>query len=161
MAIYVQIGKKDEIKGNVTAAGHVNWIECGSFQFGVGRAIPMSTGKQTNREASLPSLSEITLTKIMDDSSPYLFQEAVRGESKPITIHVTKTGANQEELVVEYLLTAAMLSGYSVSTGGDAPSESFSVAYTKIEMKYFVWDEGHKKATQIPVFYDLAMVKGG
>lgn len=161
MAIYVQIGKKDEIKGNVSAAGHENWIECHSFQFGVGRAIPMFVGKQTNREASNPSLSEITLTKDMDDSSPYIFQEALKGAAKTITIHITKTGEDQVQNIVEYTLDSSLLSGYSVSSGGDRPTESLSIAYTKIEMKYIVWDEAHKQSSQVPVSYDLGAAKVG
>ena len=161
MAIYVQVGKKDEIKGNVSAKGHENWIECDSFQFGVGRAIPMFVGKQTEREASNPSISEVTLSKNMEDSSPYLFQEALKGEGKQVTIHVTKTGGKQLESVVEYVLGDAMLSGYSVSSGGDVPSESFSLAYTKIEMKYIQWDEAHKKSSQVPVSYDLGQAVAG
>ena len=160
MAIYVQFGNND-IKGNVSAKGHESWIECNSFQFGVGRSIPMYVGKQTEREASHPSISEVTLTKNMDDSSPYLFQEAVRGEGKQVTIHVTKTGAKQLESIVEYILTAAMISSYSVSSGGDVPSESLSLAYTKIEMKYVMWDEAHKKASQVPVSYDLGTATAG
>ncbi|MDB4426389.1 type VI secretion system tube protein Hcp [bacterium] len=153
MAIYLQIGK---IKGNVSAKGHEDWIECSSLQFGVGRAIPMSVGTQSNREASHPSLSEISLSKQMDDSSPYLFQESVVGESKTVKIHVTKTGANQLESIVEYTLDSSLISSYSLSSGGDQPSESFSLSFTKIEMKYVVWDEAHSKSSQIPISYDLA-----
>lgn len=153
MAIYLKIG---DIKGNVSAEGHQDWIECSSLQFGVGRAIPMAVGTQTNREASHPSLSEISITKQMDDSSPYLFQESVVGESKQVQIHVTKTGANQLDSIVEYTLDSALISSYSISSGGDQPSEALSIAFTKIEMKYVVWDEAHSQSSQIPVSYDLA-----
>lgn len=158
MAIYVKIG---DIKGNVSAEGHEDWIECTSLQFGVGRAIPMFVGSQTNREASNPSLSEFTLTKGMDDSSPYLFQESVTGESKTIQIHVTKTGANKLESYVEYTLDSSLISSYSLSSGGDKPVESLSVAFTKVEMKYIVWNEDHTQSSQIPVSYDLATAVTG
>jgi type VI secretion system secreted protein Hcp len=161
MAIYMQYGPKDKMKGNVSAEGHENWIECSSVQFGVGRAIPMMVGKQTNREASNPSLSEVTLTKTMDDSSPYLFQESLKGKGETVTIHVTKTGQEKIEEIVEYKLDQVLLSGYSVSSGGDRPSESISLSYTKIEMKYIVWGEDHTKTTQIPVSYDLGSAKSG
>lgn len=152
MAIYVKV---DGVDGNVTSKGHEKWIECLSFQFGVGRSIPMYVGKQTQREATAPSLSEITLSKEFDDSSPYLFQESVKGISKTVNIHITKTGAGELDNVVEYILSDCLLSGYSVSTAGEAPQESLSLAYTKIEMKYIKWDEAHKKASQVPVSYDL------
>lgn len=158
MAIYLKIG---DIKGNVSSKGHEDWIECSSLQFGVGRAIPMAVGTQTNREASHPSLSEVSISKVMDDSSPYLFQESVVGESKEIMIHVTKTGANQLESIVEYTLSAALVSSYSLSSGGDQPQESLSLAFTKIEMKYIVWNEDHSQASQIPVSYDLATAVAG
>lgn len=152
MAIYVQI---EGIKGNVSAEGHKDWIECDSFQFGVGRSIPMYVGKQTEREASQPSLSEISLTKPMDDSSPYLFQESVKGAAKKVVVHVVKTGTAQLDTIVEYTLESCLVSSYSVSTSGDRPHESFSLAYTKVEMKYILWDEAHKKSSQVPVSYDL------
>ena len=118
MAIYLKIG---DIEGNVTSAGHEGWIECDSMQFGVGRAMPMAVGRQTNREASHPSVSEVTISKSMDDASPYLFQESVIGESKQVQIHITKTGPNQLESVVEYTLESSLISSYSVSSGGDVP----------------------------------------
>jgi len=158
MAIYIKIG---DIKGNVSAVGHEDWIECDSIQFGVSRAIPMAVGTETNREASHPSLSEVTLSKTMDDASPYIFQESVVGEAKEILIHVTKTGSDQLESIVEYTLTSALVSSYSVSSGGDRPNESLAVAFTKIEMKYIVWDENHTQSSQVPVSYDLATAKAG
>ena len=158
MAIYVKI---DGIDGNVTAKGHEKWIECNSFQFGVGRAIPMFVGKMTDREASNPSLSEVTLSKDMDDSSPYLFQESVVGKSKKVDIHITKTGAKEVDTFVEYILEDCLISSYSISSGGDRPSESLSLSYTKIEMKYVVWDDSHSKSSQVPVSYDLGQAVAG
>jgi len=101
------------------------------------------------------------VSKPMDDSSPFLFQESVVGEAKTVTIHVTKTGTNQLESVVEYTLTSALVSGYSISSGGDQPQESLSFAYTKIEMMYILWDEKHTKSSQIPIAYDLGTATAG
>lgn len=156
MAIYVEIGK---IKGNVSADGHKDWIEVNHMKFGVGRAIPMMVGSQTNREATNPSFSELSFTKEMDDSSPYLFRESCVGEAKTIKIHVVKTGANKLETVVEYTLEAALISSYGIVSEGGQPRETFTVSFTKIEMKYVVWDEKHTKSSQIPISYDLATAK--
>jgi type VI secretion system secreted protein Hcp len=62
MAIYMKI---DGIDGSVTAKGFEKQIELHSFQFGVGRAISMDSGNAANRSHGRPSLSEITVTKIM------------------------------------------------------------------------------------------------
>ena len=70
MPIYMKI---DGINGEVTAAGYEKWIDVGSLQFGVGRAISTPVGGGSKREAGHPSISEITLSKTFDNSSIELF----------------------------------------------------------------------------------------
>jgi type VI secretion system secreted protein Hcp len=48
-----------------------------------------------------------------------------------------------------------MISSYSASSGGDRPSESFSLNFTKIEYKYTPFDDKHKAGTPMPVTYDV------
>ncbi len=60
MAIYCEY---KGIKGNVTADGYKDHIAVLSVQFGVGRGITMEPGNMSNREATRPSLSEITRNK--------------------------------------------------------------------------------------------------
>ncbi|MGH7199066.1 MAG: type VI secretion system tube protein Hcp, partial [Planctomycetaceae bacterium] len=76
MAAYLKYGK---IKGESQAEGHKDWIEIGSLQFGAGRGISTPVGTSSKREASAPSISEITVTKMMDSTSTSLFYEAVVG----------------------------------------------------------------------------------
>lgn len=159
MAIYFLFGKKDEIKGNVTSKGFENWVEADTFQVGAARSVPMMVGKASQREASNPSLSEATFSKILDPSSPYLFQESLVGEGKPLEVHVTKTGADNIETLVKYTFEAAMISGYSISSSGDVPVESVSFAYTKVEMQLVEWDKDHKKSSPHTVGYDLGTGK--
>ena len=159
MAIYI---KYTGIDGDVSTTGHEKWIEFASFAFGVGRSIPMLVGKQTGRETSAPSLSEVNLIKEMDVSSPYLFQESLKGVAKKVEVHMTKSGADKVETYLEYVLHDCLISGYSLSSGGDGkPTESISLAFTKIEMKYVVWGEDHTKTSQIPVSYDLGAATAG
>jgi type VI secretion system secreted protein Hcp len=156
MAIYMKI---DGIKGNVEAAGHAEWIEVNSIQWGVGRGIATATGTSKDREASAPSISEVVVTKMLDIASPYIFSEACVGKSKPIQIHLVKTDANQLETYLEYTLTNSLISGYSVSSGGDRPTESISINFTKIELKYIPWKDDHTKDSPIPAGYDMATAK--
>ena len=66
MAIYMNFNGNNP-QGNVTAAGYENWIEVDSMSFGVGRSITMQAGAMSNREASRPSISEVTVTKRCSD----------------------------------------------------------------------------------------------
>ena len=156
MAIYLKV---EGIDGNVTAEGHEKWIDCGSLQWGVGRGIGAPTGAAKDREASYPSISEVTVTKEMDSSSPYLFTESCVGKGKKVEIHLVRTSADKLETYMEYVLSNALISGYSVSSGGDRPTESLSINFTKIETKYIPWKDDHTADSPIPAGYDLALAK--
>jgi type VI secretion system secreted protein Hcp len=156
MAAYL---KFDAVKkGESKAKGHEGdkgWIEVGSVQFGVGRGISTKVGTSSKREASAPHVSEVVLTKFMDSTSPLLFQEALIGKACTAKIDLVETGSDQLNTYLEMTLTNAMISGYSVSSGGDRPSESFTINFTKIEYKYTPYDDQHKAGTAVPVTYDL------
>jgi type VI secretion system secreted protein Hcp len=158
MAIYIDF---EGIKGDATHQKHEKWLDIDSLQWGVGRAIMTPTGSAQNREASEPSVSEVTFTKSMDSSSALLFQAACAGHvGKLVTIDLVTTG-NPSDLYMQYKLHNALVSGYSVSTGGERPSESVSLNFTKIEMKYQQFDEKHKVVNNFPASYDLAATKIG
>jgi type VI secretion system secreted protein Hcp len=158
MAIYVEI---EGIKGDATHAEHKKWLDVSSLQWGVGRAVMTPTGSAQNREASEPSISEVTFTKMMDSSSANLFQQACAGEKGlKVTIDLVTTG-NPGNVYMQYKLHNALVSGYSVSSSGDRPSESVSLNFTKVEMKYVQFDDKNKVVNSFPASYDLAETKTG
>jgi len=153
MSIYVNI---DGIKGKVTAKGHEEWIDASSLQWGVGRAISSAVGTSADREASKPSISEVSITKLMDESSPMIFTEACVGKGKKVLIDLCTVGSDQIDTYMSYELEECMISGYSVSTGGDRPSESISLSFTKMTMKFTPYDKNGKPASPLPAGYDMA-----
>lgn len=156
--IYMKI---EGIDGKVTAEGHEKWTEIGSFSTGVGRAINSSNpGNQSNREASVPSFSEITVTKDADETSPKLFAEACNGKAKKVEFHFCNIG-DKVQSFLEYVLSDVLISGYSLgaSSGGGQPSESISFNFSKIEMKYIPYNDKNEPGTPIPVSYDLVTAK--
>jgi type VI secretion system secreted protein Hcp len=158
MAIYL---KYDGIDGEATHQDHQKWIDISSMQFGIGRAISTPAGSTANREASEPSVSEVTLSKQMDGASPKLFTESATGNvGKTVKIDLVSTGSPGNTYVT-YTLTNALISAYSVSTGGDRPSESISISFTKIEYKFIPYDANNKAGTPVTVSYDLATTKSG
>jgi type VI secretion system secreted protein Hcp len=152
MAIYINI---DGIKGNVTTSGYEEWVEVDSLQWGTGRAIMTETGRVSDREGSTPTFSEISLTKDMDKSSPYIFTESVAGASKPVEIHILRTEAGGTAPYVQYDLENCLISSYSVSSSGDKPTESFSLNFTKLIMRYIPGKEDHSADAPIPAGYDI------
>lgn len=148
-----------EIKGLAKVTGHENWLNMGSMQFGVGRSIAIQAGGGAKRDSSSPSLSEVTFSRESDQASPELFYQACGGVSLgTCTIHILQTIGNETKVFLEVLLEDAMISSYSVSSGGDNPSESLSVNFTKCSYQYDTFD-GKKVVTGTPKKWDLAVNK--
>ena len=156
MPIYMDY---NSIPGDVTADGHAKWIELNSFQWGVGRGITSPTGGSADRESTAPSVSEIVLTKETDQSSPKLLNESLQGEGQTVVIDFCKTDKGKLEVYMTYTLTDTMISGFSVSSGGDRPSESVSLNFTKVEFKNTGMGAANETGTPETVTYDLATAK--
>jgi type VI secretion system secreted protein Hcp len=162
MAAYIKV---EGIKaGESLAKGHEGkngWMEIGSFQFGSGRSISTPTGMASKREASLPRVSDVTITKLQDSTSPLLFQESVSGKPGKVQIDITQTGTNDPVVFCTLTLTDALIASYSVSGGGDRPTESVVINFTKIEYHYQGYD---KTGTPVAALkqvtgFDLAKVQ--
>jgi type VI secretion system secreted protein Hcp len=153
MPIYV---KYASIDGDVTAAGHEKWIEVNSFQWGVGRGISSPTGGSADRESSAPSVSEIVVTKPTDMASTNLLNEALQGEGVDVTIDFCKTDKGNLNVYLSYVLNNTMISGFSLSSGGDRPQESLSFNFTKVMMTDVGLGAKNEDGQPATVGYDLA-----
>lgn len=153
MAIYMKFGS---VVGQVTTDGFKDWIELHSFQFGIGRGVSSGAGG-ARRESSNPSISEISVTKLNDKSSSKLYEDAVAGSfDTKVEIKMTSTTKNKVDTFMTYELSECGISGFSVSSGGDNPSESLSLNFTKIMITPSPLDDkGIPKKGDV-VTYDLA-----
>lgn len=157
MSIFVKYGS---IKGDATHQEHKEWVAVDSMQWGVGRSISTTPGNVQDREASEPSISEVTVTKVMDGSSIHLFKEACTGnKGQDCLIHIVQTGT-PGRTVAEYKLYNTLVSSYSASSGGDSPSESIGFNFTKMEYKYITYDATGKPSPAL-ASYDMATTKSG
>ncbi|HVZ09613.1 Hcp family type VI secretion system effector [Rhodopila sp.] len=147
------------IKGDVTAEGYKDWIELNSFQLGVGRGISSPTGASADRESSAPSVSELTVTKAQDAATGKLLTEALQGEGKKVIIDLVKTESGKLAKYLSYELEDTMISGYSISSGGDRPSESLSLNFVKMKCIPQKADKDGKMTAADTVTYDLAQAK--
>mgnify|MGYP003572611536 FL=1 len=131
------------INGESEVAGHENWINVSSFQIGVGRSIS-TVGGGGDRETSNPSFSEVTLARSTDKASQDLMIQACGGVSLGnATIDFLQTGGTAKgQIYLQYVLEDCIVSSYSVSSGGERPSESLSLNYTKLKMTYNAFTGG-------------------
>jgi type VI secretion system secreted protein Hcp len=121
----------------------------------------MATGQGQNRETGRPSVSEITVTKTADGSSPKLAQELLKGAmSTELKIDFVRTGKNDKpDTWLKFTLTDAMLSGYSISSGGDGAQESLSLSFAKFEYAFTGMKADGTADTPFNFTYDIALAK--
>jgi type VI secretion system secreted protein Hcp len=138
--------KLGDIKGEATAEGHKDEIKIDSVQFGAGIAVSSPAGGAKSRSASAVSISEITVSKMMDNSSTVIFQKVCGGTVIPkcelfftVASSADKSG---NDAFLHITLEDVFVTGYSMSSGGDGrPSESVSLNFVSIAMVYQQGDE--------------------
>ncbi|HWA63945.1 MAG TPA: type VI secretion system tube protein Hcp [Caulobacteraceae bacterium] len=156
MALFMQV---DGIKGSATEEHHTDWISIQSFQWGVGRGISSPTGASSDRETSVPSVSEIVITKPYDASTSDLFSWSLGGsEGKKVVIELISTG-HEDEAILHYELENTLISGFSQSSGGDGMSESISLNFTKVTMRTMGVGEDLNTKSPVTVGWDLGQQK--
>jgi type VI secretion system secreted protein Hcp len=109
---------------------HTNHIPITSFQWGMGVAAPPPTGGTPGK----PNLSDITLSKQTDKYTVPLLNKSFRTQ-RVLRATLYFTGVNASGTAFDYLefdLKDAFITGYSMSSGGDVPSESLSLNYTRL-----------------------------
>jgi type VI secretion system secreted protein Hcp len=132
MAIYMKMAGVD---GDVDTKGYEKWIQVNSFQWGVGRGIGSPKSSAADRESSEASVSEVTVSKTLDESTTNLLRQALWGKGKKVEFNFTRTGDDKTQIpYLKFVLTNVLLSGFSMSSGGDRPSESVSLNFTKVEI---------------------------
>jgi type VI secretion system secreted protein Hcp len=156
-----------EIKGSATAEGAKvqykdGWIDCSSLAFNVERSIKQGAAAATNREAAHPVISQVTLGKTSDLASTLLFQESVVGKPKLVEIHACSSasdGKMRPWMIIK--LTNCIIAQFKQSGEADGmPKEELSLAWTKIEFEFKIYDESNtKELKNIPFGYDLALNK--
>ena len=158
MAIFMKFGDK---KGDVDTTQYKEWIMCHSFQFGSGRGIGSAAASGGNRQGSHATVSEITVSKNLDPSSLHLWRDGLDGKLNT-KVEFAFTLADQDNS--EYLhvtLTDTGVSGFSMSSGGDRPSESISLNFAKIEFKDVKVSQDQTSKTPFAVNYDLSKQVAG
>jgi type VI secretion system secreted protein Hcp len=120
---------------------HDNDIQIQSFQFGTSRSISSAAGGAA-RTAGTANVSEISLTHQTDTFSLALLRAALKGPTPGVTAQLYFTnlsgtgGAPLDYLEID--LGQTLVSSFSMSSGGDTPSESISLNFVTMTFRYQV-----------------------
>jgi type VI secretion system secreted protein Hcp len=138
MPIYMQFTRTNGsvIKGDVTESDHLGWIELQSAQLGINRRITNPSGQGANRDAQVPTVSEIVVTKDQDSASNELFRQSLWGDAATVEIDFVKHDGGTTSTTMSVTLEGTQVSNFSTSgSGGDAhqrPTESLSLNFQSI-----------------------------
>ena len=153
MAIYLTL---DGIDGPISkpADGVDKAIELNSVSFGVGCHLTKEKGQGFKRQKE-PAISEISVGKISDKATTNLFKEICGGTFfKKGEITVTKLVGGTATPFFKLSMEEVFISGWSISSGGESPSESLSMAFNKVKVSFNAEEDG-KLAGFVDAGWDL------
>ena len=135
--------KLDGIKGESQVKGHEDEIDVESFSWGLSQSGTLAGGGGAG--AGKAQFQDFHFTKRMDKSSPVLFLGCATGEHIKSGILTARRGSAEhkdEQQFLKITLSDCLISSYQTggSSGGDLPTDSFSLNYAKIEFSYTTQD---------------------
>lgn len=144
-----------EIKGDSNIKDHEDWITLESASFNVQRSISTSGGGKS-REVSNPMFGDVQCFKTTDVTSPEIFFQAIQGKSLgKAELHWVQTGAEgSTQVYYSVTLDAPIVAHYDISSGGDRPTESFSISFAEIVTQFDDFD-GDAVASGTPKGWNL------
>lgn len=147
------------IKGEATASKFEGAIDIHSFSWGASNPVS-NTGAGLG--AGKVSISSFNFMKKTDNASPGIFSACCAGTHiASCSVHLRKAGGDQIEFLT-YNFNDVMVESvqWSGSSGGDdTPTESVSIAFTKVEIKYISQDAKGKAGSPVVGSWDLKAVK--
>jgi type VI secretion system secreted protein Hcp len=105
------------------------------------------------------SMSDLTVTKELDKSSPRLMLACARGEHIREAVLILRSQAEEPVEYLKITLSDLLVTSYSVagtgSSGGDRPMESLSLNFSRIEIEYIPVDADGAPQEPVRASWDL------
>jgi type VI secretion system secreted protein Hcp len=124
--------KIEGVAGGSTDVAHKGWIELESFSLGAQSSQTLATGQ--GLPAGKTTTGPLQVTKKSDPndkSAPILYQAALTGRHfQKVILEATKSGGGQPYLRIT--MENCIVSSIQMAAGGDRPTDSFSINFTKI-----------------------------
>ena len=147
--------KIEGVPGEATATGHKDEIDIESFSMGVARTVVTGGGgTQTGR----PQFTDISFSHQLDKASPLLMLRCAQGTHIQTAVLTCRTVGASSFVFYKITLTDVVVTSVSVggASGGDRPTESFSLNYARIEWEYIPQLPTGGSGTPVRTSWDLA-----
>jgi type VI secretion system secreted protein Hcp len=148
--------KIEGVPGESVDADHRGEIEVLSWSFGVSNPVSVGAGGQTAGKATF---QDFQIMKSLDKSTPLLMKACAKGTHIPQAILFVRKATATGTPVTYYKVTMeeCMVSSYQISApnGGDRPSESLSLNFTKITFDYTPYDANGRPLEPVIFGWDV------
>ena len=149
--------KIEDIPGESKRADHVDEIDLSGLSWGASQTNTVVLG--SGRSAGKASISSIAISKYYDAASPYLALACMQGKAfAEIIITARKDSGDVHLDYLTITIGGCMLDSYQVgaSMDGEAmPTESISIAFDTIKIKYIQQADDHSAGDEHEIEYDV------
>jgi type VI secretion system secreted protein Hcp len=157
MDIYLQL---KGIDGDSTDGKHSNWIEITSLQWSVSHTEHGgSVSGQSSGAAGRADIQDITITKVLDKSSPNFLKYCVAGT------HISDgkiefcAATGQKQVYLTYTLKNVYVTSFQTtsSAAGDQnkPTETISFSFSQYKVEHTAWKSDGSKGGTTSAGWDL------
>jgi type VI secretion system secreted protein Hcp len=135
-------------------------IDILSFSFGASQTAVIGSGSSGGEaRAGRANLSDVSIMKVVDKTSPLLFDDCVTGNYlKKVDIIYDKPLGDKQEEYYKIHMEDALITSIQHSGSSENPMESVTFAYSKIKVSYNPEDQGALKGF-IDRGFDVLKVK--
>lgn len=140
-----------------------NHIDVLSFSWGVSQSNTYGPG-QSGKEAKAgrADFSELTITKVLDKTSPHLFDHCASGNIlDEVYILYNKPVGDKQDDYFRIYLKDALITNHQISAGNEHPTESVSFAFQAVEVAYRPEKDDGSLDGAIPKGFDLSTLTPG
>ncbi len=156
-----------DVDGDATEDKHPKWIVVQSIDWEVARSVDINDMGGTQRGHANATFGKVSVTSELGKASNKLKTHVASGKIHPeVLIHCCRSGEDAGSGLENYLswkLADVQIDSYAVSCSADGvPTETWTLAYRKIEIEYKETDPKTAKLTKVDDFkWDLEKGKVG
>ena len=160
MFVYIK-----DIDGDATEDKHPKWIVVNSVDWEVARSVDVNDMGGTQRGHGNATFGKVSVTSELGKASNKLKLSVANGTIRPeIKIDCCRSGEDAASGLEAYLLwklADVQIDSYTVNCAADAvPTETWTLAYRKIEIEFKETDHATAKLTKVDDFkWNLASGK--
>lgn len=155
--MFMSIDGKSEIKGDSTSESHKDWIELQSFQ--EGSSIVGGDTLGGGQSSGKVNLDGVTVSKLLDSSSPQLRQALVDGSIfTEVMIDIVKSCGGNVYTAYAITLTVSVMTSLNMSSGGERPIEKIVFDYSRIETMFTPVDGSCRLGSPVYSFQDALKI---